>query len=291
MSFTEEELVQNVRKPLWIRVKLPSGTNYLKLRNLLIKLKINTICNEARCPNISECSSKGVATFLLLGNKCTRNCLYCNVNSTKPNVIDIHEPLKISNAVKEIGLKYVVITSVTRDDLEDGGASIFVETVHMIKKLSPHCKIELLIPDFSGNDAAVTKIVNSEPYVIGHNLEVAEEIFKTVRPQGNFHQSLKLLKFIKKLNIAQKTKSGLMVGLGEKTRQVINVMEKLRKHEVDIITIGQYLQPSRKHYPVKKYYTDEEFREFEKIGYRLGFSLVKSGPLVRSSYMAEEVVN
>ncbi|MGR3178838.1 MAG: lipoyl synthase [Candidatus Anammoxibacter sp.] len=280
-------------KPQWLKTRIPSGKNYLKIKRLIERQGIHTICHEARCPNTAECSEKGVATFLLLGNSCSRGCLYCNVKSRALEKIDSSESIKVAGAVKTLQLNYVVITSVTRDDLTDGGAGVFVDTINRIKSVIPTCKTEVLVPDFKGESKSVKKIINARPSVFAHNLETTENMFETLRPQGDFKTSLRVLRTAKEFDPKQRTKSGIMVGFGETKRQVVNVMEDLRENGVDIFTIGQYLQPSKKHYPVKKYYTPDEFREFDYIGRKLGFSLVKSGPLVRSSYMAgeQEVIN
>ena len=274
------------RKPLWLKTRIPSGKNYLKLKSLIGREGLHTICHEALCPNAAECSENGVATFLLLGSSCSRNCLYCNVKSETPENVDATESKRVARAVKSLNLNYVVITSVTRDDLTDGGAVVFVDTIGQIKSVLPNCKVEVLVPDFRCDPEPIKKIINARPYVFAHNLETTENMFKTLRPQGDFKTSLRVLRTAKELDPYRLTKSGIMVGFGETKEQIVNAMEELRENGVDIFTIGQYLQPSEKHYSVKKYYTPDEFREFEDIGWKLGFSTVKAGPLVRSSYMA-----
>ncbi|MGR3221226.1 MAG: lipoyl synthase [Candidatus Anammoxibacter sp.] len=281
-----DRLMKTGTKPLWLKTRIPSGKNYLKIKSLLKREGIHTICHEALCPNAAECSKNGVATFLILGNICSRNCLYCNVKSGALHNIDLTEPIRVARAVNALKLNYAVITSVTRDDLTDGGAGVFVDTINRIKSAIPACKVEVLVPDFRGESGPVEKIINARPYVFAHNLETTENMFETLRPQGNFRTSLRVLRTAKELDPNQLTKSGIMVGFGETTMQIVNAMEELRENGVDILTIGQYLQPSKKHYTVKKYYTPDEFKEFEKTGRKLGFSTVKSGPLVRSSYMA-----
>jgi len=276
------------RHPDWLKVKIPGGKEFVRMKKLLRKAKLHTICEEANCPNIAECFSSGTAVFLILGNVCTRNCKYCNVKSGNPSDLNPDEPYDVAVSVKQLGLDYVVVTSVTRDDLEDGGVSVFCETIEEIRKLNPTCRIEVLIPDFKGNNKSLKKIINSNPDVINHNIEVVEELFPNIRPQGNYGISLRLLKSLKEVDKDIKSKSGFMVGLGENKEQIIKTMKDLRSVSVDFLTIGQYLQPSREHADIKKYYIPEEFEEFENIGLDMGFKHVESGPLVRSSYHAKE---
>ena len=277
------------RKPSWLKVKLPSGVRFNKINKIIKNNDLHTICREAKCPNVGECFGHGTATFLVLGDTCTRNCGYCNVNYGVPGKIDENEPNKIADAVKKIGLRYVVITSVTRDDLSDGGSTIFFNTTKEIKKKNKNTKVELLIPDLKNNEKNLKKVINSKPDVLGHNIEVTKNLFKKLRPQGDYSLSLKLLKNIKEMNKNQKTKSGLMMGLGEGKEDVIRTMEDLRNAEVDFLTIGQYLQPRKDLAEVKKFYTPEEFEEFRKVGMKMGFEHVESGPLVRSSYRADKL--
>jgi lipoic acid synthetase len=276
------------RHPDWLKVKIGSGPNFAKMKSLLRSAKLHTICEEAKCPNIAECFNHGTAVFLIMGDTCTRNCRYCNVNHGIPEAINQNEPREIAQSVKTLGLSYVVITSVTRDDIEDGGALAFYQTIKEIKKTNPNCKVEALIPDFKGDELSLKKVLEAEPDVLNHNIEVVEKLFPKIRPEGNYQISLKLLKNIKKYAPSIKSKSGFMVGLGETKEQLISTMKDLRSSEVEILTIGQYLQPSKQHAEIKKYYTPKEFNEFEKIGLKLGFINVVSGPLVRSSYHAEE---
>jgi lipoic acid synthetase len=271
-------------KPEWLKVPIPSGENYNHLINLIKENNIHTICQEAKCPNIAECFSRNTATFLILGDICTRNCLYCNVKTGTPKKVDAKEPFKVAEAVKTLNLKYVVITSPTRDDLEDGGAITFVRTMKEIRKLNPNTKIELLTPDFQEQ---IQKILAQNPDVFGHNIETVKRLFPEIRPQSNYLKSLVFLKQIKEFNPSQITKSGLMIGLGETKEEIIETLNNLKKVKVDIVTIGQYLQPRKDLKEVKKFYTPEEFKEFEKIGKELGFKIF-SAPLVRSSYHAEE---
>ena len=277
------------RHPDWLKVGIPGGENFVKMKTLLRSAKLHTICEEAKCPNIAECFGCGTAVFLILGDICTRNCRYCNVSHGKPGVLNPCEPDDVAESVKKLGLKYAVITSVTRDDLSDGGASVFAETIHKVKSLNPDCMVEVLIPDFKGSIGALKKIINSKPDVINHNIEVVKELFVGIRPEGDYKISLNLLLNIKKIKEDMKSKSGFMVGIGETFDQIINTMKDLRKSDVDFLTIGQYLQPTKNHAEIKKYYTPEEFKEFKKIGLDLGFKHIESGPLVRSSYHAADV--
>jgi lipoic acid synthetase len=276
------------RHPDWLKVKIGSGENYVKMKSLLRNAKLHTICEEAHCPNMAECFDRGTAVFLILGDVCTRNCRYCNVKHGKPSVLNPDEPRDVAESVKQLGLKYAVVTSVTRDDLVDGGANVFFETVKEIKKINPGCKVEVLIPDFQGNLDSLKKVVDSCPDVINHNIEVVEQLFPNIRSEGNYQRSLDLLKNIKKINNDVKRKSGFMIGIGENKEQIIKTMQDLRKSDVDFLTMGQYLQPSKNHAEIMKYYTPEEFNEFKVIAVDLGFKHVESGPLVRSSYHAHK---
>ncbi len=278
------------RHPDWLKVEIPSGREYHRMQSLLASSQLHTICEEAKCPNIAECFSKGTATFLILGDVCTRNCTYCNVKKGIPRKIDSGEPERVTRLVKKLNLNYVVITSVTRDDLPDGGADNFAQTIRAVKSLSPGTKIEILIPDFQGNRDLLKKVIDAEPYVLAHNLETVERLFPTVRPQGNYRKSLNLLKKAKEINPDIFIKSGIMVGMGERKEEITEVMKDLREVGCDIFTIGQYLQPSLNHLPISKYYSPEEFKEFKEIGKELGFLHVESGPLVRSSYHAAEAI-
>jgi lipoic acid synthetase len=278
------------RHPDWLKVKIGGGENYVKMKSLLRNSKLRTICEEAKCPNIAECFGCGTAVFLILGDICTRNCKYCNVRHGEPVSLNSDEPKDVAESVKKLILKYVVITSVTRDDLEDGGASVFHNTVNEIKNLNKNCKIEVLIPDFKGEIESLKKVIDSKPDVINHNIEVVEKLFPEIRPEGNYETSLKLLENIKRINQNVKTKSGFMVGIGENKDQILKTMKDLKDVNVDFLTIGQYLQPTKEHAEIKKYYTPEEFEELIKIGLEMGFQHVESGPLVRSSYHAERAI-
>jgi lipoyl synthase len=279
------------RHPDWLKVKRGSGEEYQKVKTLLRSAKLHTICEEARCPNIAECFGCGTAVFLILGNICTRNCRYCNVTHGIPKPINENEPRDVAESVKALGLNYVVITSVTRDDLPDGGAGVFYDTVQEIRRVNNNCTIEVLIPDFQGHNASLQKIVDASPDVINHNIEVVKELFPTIRPQGDYQQSLRVLHTIKTLNPSMQTKSGFMVGLGERYEQILATMHDLRSVSVDFLTIGQYLQPTKNHAVIQKYYPPEEFQELTRSALALGFKHVESGPLVRSSYHAEKTLS
>jgi len=278
------------RHPDWLKVKIGGGENFVKMKSLLRNVKLHTICEEAKCPNIAECFGNGTAVFLILGDTCTRNCRYCNVKHGKPLPLNSMEPKDVAESVCQLGLKHAVVTSVTRDDLADGGASVFAETVREIKKINKNCKIEVLIPDFQGNWEALQIVIASRPDIINHNIEVVEELFPVIRPEGDYHASMDVLRTIKIANNQVKTKSGFMVGLGENNEQIMRTMNDLRAADVDFLTIGQYLQPTRQHAEIKKYYTPEEFDEFKCIALDIGFKYVESGPLVRSSYHAEQAL-
>jgi lipoic acid synthetase len=274
------------RHPDWLKVRIGSGENYSKVKTLLREARLHTICEEAKCPNIAECFGGGTAVFLILGNICTRDCKYCNVSHGIPNPLNTREPRDIAESVRTLGLNYVVVTSVTRDDLSDGGANVFVQTIREIKQLNPAVHIEVLIPDFKADQKALERIVAATPDVINHNIEVVEHLFPVIRPQGDYHRSLSVLRAIKTMNVQMKTKSGFMMGLGETSDQILSTLKDLRATQVDFLTIGQYLQPTKKHAEIMKYYTPDEFQEFKDVALDLGFSHVESGPLVRSSYHA-----
>jgi lipoic acid synthetase len=280
-----------VRRPEWLKRRLPTGRGLHQMKVLLRDSSLHTICEEASCPNIGDCFSRRTACFMILGRKCTRNCRYCDVEQAEPDAVDPNEPKNIAEAVHKLGLNYVVITSVTRDDLADGGAEHFAETVRAVRELNHGCKIELLIPDFNGSDAALKTIIKAKPDVLGHNLETVKEPFLKIRPQGSYETSLALLKKAKELSPQQRTKSGMMLGMGETREMLISALEELRSAGVDFLTLGQYLQPSRQHWPVRKYYTPEEFEQLKKTALEMGFEHVESGPLVRSSYHADELMD
>ncbi|WP_185872877.1 lipoyl synthase [Blattabacterium cuenoti] len=278
------------KKPDWIRVKFSIGKNYQKIKNLIFLHKLNTICQSGNCPNIGECWGKGVATFMILGSICTRSCKFCGVKTGKPDNIDWKEPEKIAKSIKILNLNHVVITSVNRDDLKDMGTYIWEQTIIKIKELNPKITIETLIPDFRGNKKIIDRIIKLNPEIISHNVETVYRLTKEVRIQAKYDRSLFVLKYIKEENTKIRTKTGIMLGLGETKEEVLETMQDIKHSKVDILTIGQYLQPSRKHFPVRFFVSPKEFLEYEKIGLKMGFKYVESGPLVRSSYHAEKHV-
>jgi lipoic acid synthetase len=273
------------RRPEWLRIKLQVNESFMKVRNIVSDHKLHTVCEEARCPNMSECWSRGTATFMILGDICTRSCGFCAVKTGKPVGLDIDEPRRVAQAVKLMGIKHAVITSVNRDDLKDGGAGIFAETIKKIRELVPECRVEVLIPDFKGDEKALDIVIEAKPDILNHNVETVPRLYKIVRPQAKYKRSLKVLDYCKKHGLV--TKTGLMLGIGEKTEEVIDVMKDLRSIDVDILTLGQYLQPTKMHLPVDRFVQPEEFEMLKKIGLEMGFKYVESGPLVRSSYHAE----
>jgi lipoyl synthase len=278
-----------IRKPVWLRVRAPSGENYTKVKQSLRSLELHTVCEEARCPNISECWGTGTATIMIMGDICTRGCRFCAVTSGKPFLLDAGEPERVAKAIKEWGLRYVVITSVCRDDLEDGGAEHIAKTIKAIQLLCPKTIVESLIPDFRGNVDSVKKVVNSKPRVISHNIETVIRLVPKVRDaRASYEQSLWLLKKIKDMNSMIYTKSSIMLGLGETEEEIIQTIRDLRSVGVNILTMGQYLQPTPKHLPVVEYITPERFNWLREIAERMGFIYVAAGPLVRSSYRAAE---
>lgn len=276
------------RKPDWLRVRIPAGSGYKEVRGILEKYHLNTVCDEAICPNRGKCFHAGTATFMILGKNCTRNCRFCNVTGGEPEAVDPHEPFNVASAVKDLKLKYVVITSVTRDDLPDGGAGHFAAVVNSIRNENPGTRVEVLIPDFLGDEAALKKIVDCNPDVLGHNIETIPSYYARVRPQADYFQSLEVLSHAKEYGYTGKTKSGIMVGLGETEPEVVSVLKDLRKHGCDFLTIGQYLAPSKLHEPVAEYVHPDQFKRYEEIAGKLGFEYIASAPLVRSSYMAHE---
>ena len=289
----EEQLLQIRDKPLpkpdWIRVKLPTTKQYAALKQLLRKSNLHTVCEEAACPNIYECFSKGVATFMIMGDTCTRYCHYCHVKTGKPAALDPLEPEHLADAIYSLGLRYVVITCVTRDDLPDGGAQHFVACISAIRQKNPSCAIEVLTSDFAYNDEALAAVVAAAPDVFSHNIEAPRRIYRSVRKKGKYEDSLGLLFSIKELDPKMKTKSGFMLGLGETDDEIIEVMADLRMIGCDFLTIGQYLQPTLKHAAVEKFYHPDEFSRFAAFGREMGFLHVEAGPLVRSSYRADKL--
>ncbi len=278
--------IRKKRHPKWLKVPLPAGQNFHEVRKLINENKLHTVCQSAHCPNIGECWSQRTATFMILGDVCTRNCRFCAVNSNKPESVDEREPERIARAVKKLDLKYAVITSVTRDDLADGGASVFVGTISEIEKSSPNCKIEVLIPDFQGSEKALSSVFAAKPDVLNHNLETVPALYPRARPEANYQRSLMVLEKAKAFNL--NTKSGLMLGLGETNEEVKQVMRDLVAVGCDFLTLGQYLQPSAQHLPIDRYLSPDEFNELKETGLELGFKFVEAGPLVRSSYHAAQ---
>jgi lipoyl synthase len=277
-----KEKPQILRKPSWLKVRPPYSNECRKIKSTLAGLQLHTVCQEAACPNMAECFLSGTATFLIMGNICTRDCLYCNVEHGKPMAIDENEINHLIDAVRKMELEYVVITSVTRDDLPDGGASVFFNCVNKLREEFPACKIEVLIPDFQGNMAALKKVIAAGPDVINHNMEVVKPMFTRLRPQGNYDISLNLLKNVNFSSVI--SKSGFMIGFGESREDVLQLIDDLASVSCARLTIGQYQQPTLKHWPVAKYYHPDEFAQFKEIAYQKGFQYVEAGPLVRSSY-------
>lgn len=274
------------RLPSWFKVKIRQGPDYKDIRSTMDRLGLHTICEEARCPNVWECWNARTATFLILGDICTRRCHYCAVTTGRPLALDREEPLRVAQAVQALGLRHVVITSVNRDELEDGGAEVFVDTIRQIRHLIPTCTIEVLIPDFEGNYEALQAIVKETPEIVNHNIETVRRLFPSIRPQGKYDRSLELLDRAKRLGA--RTKSGLIVGMGETLEEASDVMRDLRAAGCDIMTIGQYLQPTKQHLPVNRFYHPDEFAALKEEGLAMGFHHVESGPLVRSSYHAAQ---
>jgi len=279
-----------LRRPSWIRVRAPSGETYEWLQGLMRKKALHTVCEEAGCPNMGECWGSGTATFLMLGDVCTRTCGFCDIKHGMPNQMDWLEPERVAQAVKAMDLRHAVITSVNRDERRDGGAPIFAMVIRRVRQLHPGCSIEVLVPDFKGSPEALQIVIQARPEILNHNVETVPRLFKTVQPQDRYEWAQATLTNAKLLDPEVLTKSGIMLGLGETMDEVKEVMRDQRSWGVDILTIGQYLQPSRKHLPIARYYTPEEFDELKEYGLSIGFQWVESGPLVRSSYHAAEQV-
>lgn len=282
----QDQIQTKISKPKWLRVKLPTGENYREVRKLVDQHKLHTICESGSCPNMGECWGEGTATFMILGNICTRSCGFCAVKTGRPNAVDLKEPERVAESVKLMKVKHAVLTSVDRDDLKDGGSIIWVQTVESIRRISPSTTLETLIPDFAGKWDNLQRIIDIAPEIVSHNLETVRRLTKAVRIQAKYDRSLELLFRLKKGGM--KTKSGVMLGLGESSDEVIETMEDLRNVKVDILTLGQYLQPTPKHLPVAEFITPEKFLEYKELGLKMGFKYVESGPLVRSSYRAEK---
>jgi len=275
------------RRPAWIKVRAPTGETYEWLKDLMRSKDLHTVCEEAHCPNIGECWGHGTATFLLLGDICTRSCRFCDVKTGRPQPLDWDEPARVAAAVKAMNLRHVVLTSVNRDERADGGAPIFAETIRQIRQAQPGCTVETLIPDFKGSLDALKIVMDARPDILNHNVETVQRLFKTIQPQDRYEWALSTLRNAKQLVPDGITKSGLMVGLGETFDEVVETMRDLRGVNVDILTIGQYLQPTKQHWPIERYYTLEEFAQLKQTGLEMGFRWVESAPLVRSSYNAE----
>ena len=278
------------KKPKWLRVKLPTGKKYTNLRKLVDKYDLHTICTSGSCPNMGECWSEGTATFMILGNVCTRSCGFCGVKTGRPETVEWDEPEKVARSIKLMDIKHAVITSVDRDDLKDMGSIIWAETVKAIRRMNPNTTLETLIPDFQGVERNIDRIVEVAPEVVSHNMETVRRLTREVRIQAKYDRSLGVLDYLKKQGI-NRTKSGIMLGLGEKEEEVIQTLHDLRSVDVDVVTIGQYLQPSKKHLPVQQVITPDQFKKYEEIGLDLGFRHVESSALVRSSYKAHKHIN
>jgi len=278
------------RKPSWLKVKAPGGSTYLSVQRMMRELRLHTVCEEAHCPNIGECWEHRAATFMILGDVCTRNCAYCAVAHGTPAALDPEEPVRLAGAVEQMGLRHVVITSVDRDDLEHGGAEIFAACVSEIHRRLPETTVEVLIPDFKGSETALRLVMDAAPDILNHNLETIERLYRIARPGGRYPRALELLRRAKAMRPDGLTKSGLICGLGEEWDELLVAMRDLREQDVDILTVGQYLRPSDGHLPIARWYTPDEFAELKRLGLAMGFRHVESGPLVRSSYHAWEQV-
>jgi lipoic acid synthetase len=278
------------RKPNWLKVKAPGGPNYLRLQQLMRELDLHSVCEEAHCPNVGECWEHGTATFMILGDVCTRNCAYCAVAHGRPPAYDIAEPARVAHAIAEMNLQHAVITSVDRDDLPDFGAYIFAETIRQIHQRVPGCSVEVLVPDFQGTESSIAAVLDARPEIYNHNTETVPRLYKKARPGGRYARVLEIFRFVKRTAPDIPTKTGMILGMGETIEEVIEVMRDLRTVDVDILTLGQYLRPSSAHIALDRYYTPEEFKYLKDVGMEMGFRHVESGPLVRSSYHAWEQV-
>ena len=287
MMEVEEKEVRHQKKPEWIRVKLPTGKKYTELRGLVDKYKLNTICTSGSCPNMGECWAEGTATFMILGNICTRSCGFCGVQTGRPSAVDWAEPEKVANSIKIMKIKHAVLTSVDRDDLKDMGSIIWAETVNAVRRISPGTTMETLIPDFQGNTRNIDRIIEVAPEVVSHNIETVRRLTRKVRVQAKYDTSIEVLRYLKDQGV-NRTKSGIMLGLGETEEEVKDALHDLREAQADVVTIGQYLQPSKKHLPVQQFITPDVFKKLEVFALDLGFRHVESGPLVRSSYKAHK---
>lgn len=277
-------------RPAWLRAPAPAGENYRELKRLVTELKLHTVCESAACPNVGECWNRRTATFMILGNVCTRRCGFCAVQKGAPTEVDYDEPRRVAEACEILGLKYAVVTSVNRDDRKDGGAELFALTIQAIRERIPGCKVEVLVPDFQGSHEAMEIVMNAHPDVLNHNIETVPRLYRQVRLGARYERSLDMLAYAKRVRPFAPTKSGLMLGLGENPEEALQVMRDLRAHGVDILTLGQYLRPSQKHLPIIRYVPQSEFDDLKRLAYEMGFSHVEAGPLVRSSYHASDAV-
>jgi len=289
ISSTENKTEQRVKKPDWLRVKLPMGENFRSVRNLVTTHKLHTICESGNCPNMGECWGEGTATFMILGNICTRSCGFCNVATGRPEPVDWDEPQRVAEAIYLMKVKHAVITSVDRDELKDGGSIIWANTINAVRALNPDTTLETLIPDFKGEIENINRIIEAAPDVVSHNIETVERLTRKVRIQARYHRSMEVLRTLK--DGGMRTKSGIMLGLGEEKEEVLQTLQDFADNGVDVVTIGQYLQPSPKHLPVVRFVHPDEFAWFREEGYRMGIDYVESGPLVRSSYHSERHVH
>jgi lipoic acid synthetase len=289
-AHSKNDVIKPMRRPPWIKVRAPSGETYERVRGLMRSKELHTVCEEARCPNMGECWGSGTATFLMMGDTCTRSCGFCDVKTGRPDPLDWQEPERVARAVRDMNLRHAVITSVNRDERADGGAPIFAMVIQRIRELQPGCSIEVLVPDFKGSRGSLKIVMDARPEILNHNVETVPRLFKKVQPQDRYEWARATLENAKLLDPEVLTKSGVMVGMGETTEEVKQVMRDLRDWGVEILTIGQYLQPSKAHLPIERYYTPEEFDHLKRFGEEIGFRWVESGPLVRSSYHAEQQV-
>jgi lipoyl synthase len=278
------------RKPSWLKVRAPGGPNYLRLKGMMRELGLHTVCEEAHCPNVGECWEHGTATFMVLGDVCTRNCAYCAVSHGRPPSYDVAEPARVAEAAERLNLRHVVITSVDRDDLPDFGAWVFAETIRQVHARLPGCSVEVLVPDFQGSEASIRTVLEAGPEIYNHNTETVPRLYKRCRPGGRYERVMRIFRLAREIAPQVPTKSGIIVGMGETIEEILRTMRDLRDVNVDILTLGQYLRPSERHHPLDRYYTPDEFRRLYDAGMEMGFRHVESGPLVRSSYHAWEQV-
>ncbi len=276
------------RRPEWLKVRAPGGEDYARVKNMMRSKALHTVCEEARCPNITECWNAGTATFMIHGDTCTRSCAFCAVKTGRPLPVDLDEPRRVAEAIASMNLKHAVITSVNRDEMKDGGSIVWAEVIRASREMAPQTTIEVLVPDFKGNLENLQRIIDARPDILNHNTETVPRLYKHVRPQGRFHWTLDILRESKRQGM--RTKTGVMLGLGEEPREILEVMTELRAVDVDVLTLGQYLQPTKNHIPVDRFVHPDEFKHYEAVGLEMGFKIVESGPLVRSSYHAERHV-